>query len=160
MMDMDQRSAVCPLGIDRDLRLPRLLQELDDRGARLRLESGQLRVEHGEKLRAELCDEVNALRLELVAYLRTQGQEVVDDPVEKSHSDMRSLPAPELSRDDKLAASLKASKRRYQNGMVGINDHKFAHHMRELVRLQERRQAADRGEIVEGRYLTRFDIFG
>ncbi|MGA8649229.1 MAG: hypothetical protein WB677_01140 [Xanthobacteraceae bacterium] len=109
---------------------------------------------------SEMCAEAVELKPDLVELLRTEAEALIDDPEEKSHSDMRSLPAPELSRDDKLAASLKASKRRYQNGMVGINDHKFAQHMRELVRLQERRQAADRGEILEGRYLTRFDIFG
>jgi Mg2+ and Co2+ transporter CorA len=78
--------------MDPDLRLPRLLQELADRRVRLRLENGQLHVEHGDRLTAELCDEVTELRAELVEYLHTQGEEIVDDPEERAHGDMRTLP--------------------------------------------------------------------
>jgi TubC N-terminal docking domain len=148
--------------MDPDLRLPRLLQELDDRRVRLRLENGQLHVEHGDKLTAELCDEVSELRAELVAYLRTDGEEVLDDPEERSRQGNNTPPAPELSRDDKLATSLKASKRMYMNGEVLVNHpNNMGAFMRRLREQDERRQAAERGELPpQGRYRTRFDIFG
>jgi TubC N-terminal docking domain len=56
--------------MDRDLRLHQLLRELDNRGVALRLEDGRLHVQHGDKLTAELCDQVNELRAELVDHLR------------------------------------------------------------------------------------------
>jgi TubC N-terminal docking domain len=147
--------------MDPDLRLPRLLQELDDRRVRLRLENGQLHVEHGDRLTAELCDEVSELRAELVAHLRTVGEEIVDDPEERAHGDRNSPPAPELSRDDKLATSLKASKRMYMNGEVLVNHpNNMGAFMRRLREQDERRQAAERGDApVQGRYVTRFDVF-
>jgi hypothetical protein len=52
--------------MDRDLRLNLLLRELDRCGAAtLRLENGQLHVEHGDKLTAALCDEITEMRVEL-----------------------------------------------------------------------------------------------
>ena len=151
--------------MDPDLRLPRLLQELDDRRVRLRLENGQLHVEHGEGLSAELCDEVSELRAELVAYLRTQGEEIIDDPEERAHADLRTLPrAPEeveKQRDDADRVR-EAGRRRYQNGAVLINDpNNFGHYMRQLRRQREASEAAERGETpAQGRYVTRFDVFG
>lgn len=152
------------MNMDRDLRLPRLLQELDDRGARLRLENGQLHVEHGDKLTAELCDEVTELRAELVEYLSTQGEEIVDDPVEKSHSDMRTLPrTPEEAAQQRADAdrARESARRRYQGGAVLINDpNNFGHYMRLLRQQREAAEARERGELPpQGRYATRFDIF-
>ena len=149
--------------MDRDLRLPRLLQELDDRGARLRLENGQLHV-NGDKLTAELCDEVSELRAELVEYLRTQGEEIVDDE-ERAHSDMRTLPrTPEEAEKQRADAdrTRERARRRYQGGAVLINDpNNFGHYMRQLHRQREASEAAERGDLPPaGRYVTRFDVFG
>jgi hypothetical protein len=159
--------------MDPDLRLPRLLQELDDRRVRLRLENGQLHVqtvargrnvEHGAKLTAELCDEISELRAELVAYLRTDGEEVIDDPEEQQHSGMRTLPrTPEEAaqqRDDADRVR-EAGRRRYQGGAVVINDNSFGHYMTLLVRERERREAVERGELPpQGYYQRKWDIFG
>jgi hypothetical protein len=149
--------------MDPDLRLPRLLQELDDRRVRLRLENGQLHVEHGDKLTAELCDQVSELRAELVAYLRTQGEEIIDDPEERAHADLRTLPrTPEEAaqqRDD--ADRVREGRRRYQGGAVVINDNSFGHYMTLLVRERERREAVARGELPpQGYYQRKWDIFG
>jgi hypothetical protein len=162
-----------------DLRLPRLLQELDDRGARLRLENGQLHVEHGDKLTAKLCDQVSEMRAELVDYLRTDGEEVVQtgedtapgadastpvDAEEQQHSDLRTLPrTPEEAaqqRDDADRVR-EAGRRRYQGGAVVINDNSFGHYMTLLVRARERREAVERGELPpQGYYQRKWDIFG
>jgi hypothetical protein len=166
--------------MDRDLRLPRLLQELDDRGARLRLENGQLHVQRGDRLTAELCDEVSELRAELVAYLRTDGEEVVqtgedtapgadastlvDDPEERAHADVRTLPrTPEEVDKQRSDADRERerARRRYQGGAVVINDNSYGHYMTLLVRERERREAVERGELPPaGRYVTRFNVFG
>jgi tubulysin polyketide synthase-like protein len=146
-----------------DLRLPRLLQELDDRRVRLRLENGQLHVEHGDRLTAELCDEVSELRAELVAYLRTDGEEVIDEE-EKQHSDMRTLPRTPEEVDKQRAAAdreRERARRRYQGGAVVINDNSFGHYMTLLVRERERREAVARGELPpQGYYQRKWDIFG
>jgi hypothetical protein len=159
--------------MDPDLRLPRLLQELDDRRVRLRLENGQLHVqtvargrnvEHGDRLTAELCDEITALRAELVEYLRTDGEEVIDDPEERAHFGMRTLPrTPEEVEKQRAAADRERerARRRYQGGAVVINDNSFGHYMTLLVRERERREAVERGELPpQGYYQRKWDIFG
>jgi hypothetical protein len=160
--------------MDHDLRLPRLLRELEDRGVTLRLENGQLHVqtvargrnvEHGEGLSAELCDEVSELRAELVAYLRTDGEEVIDDPEERAHFGMRTLPrTPEEVEKQRADADRvrEAGRRRYQNGAVLINDpNNFGHYMRQLRRQREASEAAERGELPpQGYYQRKWDIFG
>jgi hypothetical protein len=150
--------------MDPDLRLPLLLQELDDRGARLRLENGQLHVEHGDRLTATLCDEITELRTELVEYLGTQGEEIVDDE-ERAHGDMRTLPRTADETDKQRADADRAresARRRYQGGAVLINDpNNFGHYMRQLRRQREASEAAERGELPPaGRYVTRFNVFG
>ena len=149
--------------MERDLRLPRLLRELEDRGVALRLEDGRLHIQHGDKLTAELCDEVSELRAELVAYLRTDGEEVIDDE-EKQHSDMRTLPrTPEEVEKQRAAADRERerARRRYQGGAVVINDNSFGHYMTLLVRERERREAVERGELPpQGYYQRKWDIFG
>src|SRR5260370_36562432 len=99
--------------MDRDQRMHLLLRELDRLDVRLRLDSGHLRVQHGDRLTAELCDEILELRTELTEYLSTIAEEVVDDPEERSHQGNNTPPAPEMSRSDKLRAGLPASKRTY-----------------------------------------------
>jgi hypothetical protein len=150
--------------MDPDLRLPRLLQELDDRRVRLRLENGQLHVEHGDELTATLCDEVSELRAELVAYLRTDGEEVIDDPEERAHGDLRSPPRTPEEVDKQRADAdrvREAGRRRYQGGAVVINDNSFGHYMTLLVRERERREAVERGELPpQGYYQRKWDIFG
>jgi hypothetical protein len=134
--------------LDRDLRLHMLLRELDHRDVRLRLDGGRLHVQGGDKLTAALCDEIAKMRAELVEYLSTQGEEVVTDAEEASHADMHTQPAPELTREDKLRAGLAASKRKYMNGEVLVNDvNNFGHYMRQLVRERGRAEARERGEI-------------
>jgi hypothetical protein len=150
--------------MDPDLRLPRLLQELDDRRVRLRLENGQLHVEHGDRLTAALCDEVSELRAELVAYLRTDGEEVIDEE-ERAHFGMRTLPrTPEEVEKQRADADRvrEAGRRRYQNGAVLINDpNNFGHYMRQLRRQRETSEAAERGELPpQGYYQRKWDIFG
>ena len=104
------------------------------------------------------------------SYLSTQGEEVVDytadDAEGKSHSDMRTPPrTPEEAERQRTDAerTRERARRRYQGGMLLVNDPdamRYSAHMRQLVRLQERRQAIERGELApEGRYKTNWDVF-
>jgi hypothetical protein len=70
-------------------------------------------------------------------------------------------PAPEMSREDKLRASLTASKRRCMGGEVLVNDpNNMGGYMRRLRRLREEAESREGGEIPpENRYRTRFDPF-
>ena len=149
--------------MDRDQRMHLLLREFDRRDVRLRLDGGQLRVQHGDKLTAELCDEVTELRAELVDYLSTIGEEIIDDE-ERAHAGMRTLPRTADETDKQRADAdreRERARRRYQNGAVLINDpNNFGAFMRRLREQDERRQAAERGDApAQGRYVTRFDVF-
>jgi hypothetical protein len=84
-------------------------------------------------------DELRELKAEVIEYLVEQGEQIIDDPEERSHQGNNTPPAPEMSRDDKLRAGLKASKRSYQNGMVVVNgQNNLGHYMRQLVRMRRR----------------------
>jgi hypothetical protein len=151
--------------MDRDLRLNLLLRELDRCGAAtLRLENGQLHVEHGDKLTAALCDEITEMRVELLDYLRTQGEEILNDPEQGAHSNMHTLPRTPEEVDKQRADAARtreSARRRYQGGAVLVNDsNNFGHYLRQLRQQDEHRQAIERGELPrEGFYCTKFDPF-
>jgi TubC N-terminal docking domain len=138
------------------------MQELQQLGVSLFLDERGARAQPADRLPLELREELRRLKSEVIQYLAEQGEQIIDDPEERAHSDRNSPPAPELSDADKVATSLKASKRMYMNGEVLVNHpNNMGAHMRRLREQDERRQAAERGELPpQGRYRTRFDIFG
>ena len=133
-------------------------------GVGIWLDAAGLNARPMSLLSQELRDEIEELKPELIELLKTEGIEDVFtlDAEEKQHSDVRTLPAPELSRDDKLATSLKASRRSYQGGAVVVNgQNSMGQYMRQLRRQREASEAAERGELPPtGRYVTRFNVFG
>jgi TubC N-terminal docking domain len=138
------------------------MQELQQLGVSLFLDERGARAQPADRLPLELREELRRLKSEVIQYLAEQGEQIIDDPEERAHSDRNSPPAPELSDADKVATSLKASKRMYMNGEVLVNHpNNMGAFMRRLREQDERRQAAERGELPpQGRYRTRFDIFG
>jgi hypothetical protein len=138
-----------------------LLRYLHDRGVMVwRDDSGDVNVSPASGLTATVREELGNLKGPLRELLEAE-ETVVIDPVEQSHSDMRTPPAPELSDQDKLAASLKASRRGYQGGQVVVNgQNAMGGYMRLLREQREASQAAERGEIPPaGRYRTQFNPF-
>jgi hypothetical protein len=100
------------------------------------------------KLTGDMRAEIIELKPELIEHLRTVGEEIIDDPVEQSHSDMHTPPAPEMTREDKLRAGLTASRRSYQGGQVVVNgQNSMGRYMRLLREQREASQAAERGEL-------------
>jgi TubC N-terminal docking domain len=138
-----------------------LVNELEHLGFELWLDGADIRVWPVGKLTGDMRAEIIELKPELIEHLRTVGEEIIDDPEERAHGDRNSPPAPALSRDDKLRAGLTASKRSYMNGEVLVNHpNNMGAFMRRLREQDERRQAAERGDApVQGRYVTRFDVF-
>jgi len=151
--------------MDRDQRMHLLLLELDRLDVRLRLDRDQLRVQRGDRLTAELCDEVTELRAELVEYLRTQGEEtVIDDAESRAHSDMHTPPRTPAEAEQQRADAERErerARRRYQGGAVLVNHpNNMRAFMRRLREQREDAEARERGGLPpQGRYVTRFDIF-
>ena len=148
---------------DRDQQARDLVRALHLLGVTIWLDAAGLNARPMFLLSQELRDEIEDLKPELIELLGTEGIEDVFtlDAEEKQHSDVRTLPAPELSDADKVATSLKASKRLYMNGEVLVNHpNSMGAYLRKLREQEDRRQAAERGLLpAEGRYVTRFDVF-
>ena len=141
-----------------------LLQELQQLGVTLWLDERGAHAKPAERLPRELREELRRLKSEVVEFLVEQGEEVVDDPEERAHGDMRTLPRTADETDKQRADADRAresTRRRYQNGAVLINDpNNFGHYMRQLRRQREASEAAERGDIPPaGRYVTRFNPF-
>lgn len=148
----------------RDQRIHLLLKELGHLDIEVRLDDGHLQI-NGDKLTVELCDEIDELKPELVEYLSTHGEEIVDDPEERAHSDRNTLPrTPEEAERQRADADRvrERARRRYQNGAVLVNDrNNMGQYMRQLRQQREAAEAVERGDAPPaGRYRTRFDIFG
>jgi hypothetical protein len=138
-----------------------LLRYLHDRGVMVwRDDSGDVSFAPASGLTETTKEEITNLAEPLRELLEAE-ETVIIDPVEQSHSYMRTPSTPEMSREDKLRAGLTASKRKYMNGELLVNDvNNFGHYMRQLVRERERQQAIERGDAApQGRYRTRFNVF-
>jgi hypothetical protein len=141
------------------------VNRLEDLGFELWLDGADIKVWPVAKLTADMRAEIADLKVELVEYLGTVAETVVDDPEERAHGDMRTLPrTPEEAERQRAEADRERerARRRYQGGAVLINDpNNFGHYMRQLRRQREAREAAERGESAPpGRYVTRFNVFG
>jgi TubC N-terminal docking domain len=151
---------------DRDRQARDLVRALHLLEVTIWLDGGGLNARPKSLLSQELRDEIEELKPELIELLKTEGIEDVFtlDAEEKQHSDGRTLPrTPEEAaqqRDDADRVR-EAGRRRYQGGMVVINDRSnFGHYMTLLVRERERREAIERGEVPPaGRYKTGWDLF-
>ena len=129
-----------------------LLQELQQLGVRLWLDERGAHAEPADRLTPELKlrEELRDLKSEVLQYLVEQGEEIVDDE-ERAHGDMRTLPrTPEEAERQRAEADRERerARRRYQGGMVLINDrNNFGAYMRQLRRQREASEAAERGEL-------------
>jgi hypothetical protein len=152
---------MCLTSDDRSQQARGLMEELQELGVTLFLDAAGAHAQPAEKLTPGLKARARELKSELVEHRRTQGTEVIDDPEERAHGDRNTLPAPELSRDDKLRAGLTASKRSYQGGQVVVNgQNAMVRYMRLLREERERREAVESGTAPPaGRYVTRFEVF-
>jgi hypothetical protein len=140
------------------------MQELQQLGVRLWLDERGAHAQPADRLTPELKEQLRDLKSEVLQYLAEQGEEIVDDE-ERAHSDMRTLPrTPEEAEKQRADAERdrEHARRRYQGGMVLINDrNNFGHYMRLLRQQREAAEAVERGDVPpQGRYRTRFDVFG
>ena len=146
--------------MSRDQRLRHLLKELDHLGVEVRLDNPDLRVKHGDNLTAELCDEIAELRPELIEYLGTHGESIVDDDAVVTNS---TPPAPEMNAEQKILAATKAAPRLYQNGEVLVNSEqgqRYGYFIKKLARERERLRAIENGDAPrQGFYKTGWDLF-
>ena len=142
--------------------LSELMLDLEQAGVQLSLRDGDISVRPVSRLTVELLETIRACKAELTQYLAEQGETVISDSEEASHADSYTPPAPEMTDQDRLAASVKAAPRLYQGGGLLVNSiegQRFGHYMRQLVREREKREAAERGEVREGYYQRKWDIF-
>jgi hypothetical protein len=146
------------------------MQELQQLGVRLWLDERGAHAEPAERLPLELREELRRLKSEVIEFLAEQGESIVDpDAIVLNNTPPRS--AAEVDADARKAQAAAAQRRQYQNGMVVVHNHDgltgdrgrngFARHVELLVRERNHRAAVEAGEIPpEGRYRTRFDVFG
>ena len=150
--------------MDRQLRARAFIQRIADLGGEVVLNDGggvQIRLEAG--VTAELREEGAALKPDLLELLLTEGVETIDAE-EKQHSGMHTPPRSAAEVDKQRAdadRSRERARRRYQGGMVLVNDrNNFGHYMRQLRQQREASEARERGELPpEGKYATKFEIF-
>jgi hypothetical protein len=145
---------------DRSKRAGEVVEELRSLGVDVWLDEFGVHASPSDKIPLPLRTRLKQLKPWIAEHLALRGETVVSDSEEASHTDTCTPPAPELTREDKLRAGLKTSKRKYMNGEVLVNDvNNMGHYMRQLVKERERREAIERGEVSEGRYRTQFDPF-
>src|SRR5215472_2737654 len=94
-----------------------LVKELGRLGIRIWLDELGIHLEPANHLPQELRDELRRLKAEVTDYLVQQGESVISDPEERVHI-INSIPAPEMTEEQKHEANAKASKRSYQSGAV------------------------------------------
>jgi hypothetical protein len=134
-----------------------LLRYLHDRGVMVWLDdSGDVNFSPASGLTETTREEIANLAEPLSELL--EETTVIDPDAVMTN---RTPPAPELSEPEKIDASIKASRRSYQNGMVIVNgQNNMGHYMRQLRRLREQQEAIEKGELPpDGMYRTNFDPF-
>jgi hypothetical protein len=154
-------------------RLPRarrLIDELRELGVKVFLDEFGVHARPADKIPLPLRGHLRALKPWIAEHLALSGESVIDDPEERSHQGSNTPPAPEMSRDEGFAASLKASRRSYQSGQVNVINHdgltppenanSMGRYMYLLRQERERSEAIERGDSPpDGKYSTKFDIF-
>ena len=146
---------------DRDQQARDLVRALHLLGVAIWLDAAGLNARPMSLLSQELRDEIEEVKPELIELLKTEGIEDIFTLDADAVVTNSTPPAPELSTADKLATSLKASRRSYQGGQVVVNgQNAMGRYMRLLREQREASQAAERGELPPaGRYRTNFDVF-
>jgi len=138
-----------------------LLRELGRLNIRIFLGAdGIAHLQPADRLTSDLKPRLRELKAEILEHLQTVAEEVID--VEEQAHKINTARAPTLCQAARLEANIKAAPR-YQAGAVLVNSvegARFAGYVRQLVRLREQREKAERGEIPPaGRYATDFDVF-
>jgi hypothetical protein len=141
-----------------------LLRQLERLHIRIWLDEFGVHAEPGRAVPDELRSELRRLKPEITDHLTRGGEEVVNDPQERAHAGLSSPPStPEDAAKQRAEAdhAREANRRRYQGGDVVVGGSlSFGLYMRQLRRLREEREAAERGELPSaGRYATNFDVF-